>query len=286
MAIKTILVPTDFSKNANNAFNYAIEIAKKSKAKIILLHAYDLSFSSPDIPYQYVVEQAAAVETIAKKKLNTLCGKLKSSRTVSCEYINREALAVDLILAAIKDRKVDLVVMGTQGASGLKEVFWGSTTGRVIGKATCPVIAVPEKAKFTGFKNITFSSDYHASDIVVLKKLIELSKIFKSKIKVIHVSDVELTNDAGKLLMSKFRDKVVKRLAFKGISYEIIFGSDTEKALEDYLKLKTTNILAVSTRHRSLIERVFGTSITKKLSYHTKTPLLVFHFKADKVVFI
>jgi len=78
-----ILVPTDFSKNAANALNYAIAIAKKGKAKIILLHAFNRVYLSPDIPMEYFAVELSAIELAAEKNLKALCDKIKKADKVN-----------------------------------------------------------------------------------------------------------------------------------------------------------------------------------------------------------
>jgi len=96
-------------------------------------------------------------------------------------------LAVDFILETIDKKKPDLVVMGTTGASGLKEMIIGSNTSTIVEKAKCPVIAVPEKKIFSAIKSITYATNYNLTDIYALEKLVEIAKLFHAKITLLHV---------------------------------------------------------------------------------------------------
>lgn len=283
--MKTILVPTDFSKNANNALKYAVSLAKKAKAKIILLHAYHAVYFSSDVPIEYFSEQLFSIELAAKKQLEALAAKVTKSG-LKCEIINKQGLPVDSIIGCIKDKRADLLVMGTQGASGLKEVLVGSNTASVIGKATCPVITVPAKASFDGMKKIGYATNYRSSDLTALKQLVALAKVFKSRIKLIHIADGEYTLTHEKEYMEEFTEKIKSKTNYNHISTRLLESSDVEKKLEQYLKKESVNLFVVSTKHRNLIERFFGKSITKKLAYHSKVPLMVFHHKKKDIVFI
>lgn len=283
--MKTILVPTDFSKNANNALNYAIAMAKKEKAKIILMHAYDIIYLSADAPMEYYAEGLEATKNATQKMLSTLASRMEKSR-IKYEIVNLQGLPVDSIVDIVKQKKVDFVIMGTKGASGLKEVLIGSNTEKVIAKASCPVIAVPEKASFNGVKKIAYATNYRSSDFVVLKQLVKLAQTFKSGIKLVHIANGEYTLIHEKEYMKNFIEKVKQKTHYNRISSELLENEDIGKTLAQYIKKESVDILAVSTKHRSLFERLFSKSITKKLAYHTKVPLMVFHHKQESIVFI
>ncbi|MCX6297077.1 MAG: universal stress protein [Bacteroidetes bacterium] len=286
MAIKTILVPTDFSKTAANALNYAVKVAEKTKSKIILLHAYQIDLYSPDLPVEYFNQINSLTKGNSEKQLVSLISKVKRSSKIIIDHISIEYPTVGCILETIVKKKIDLVIMGTKGASGIKEIFLGSVAGEVIEKAKCPVLAIPLKASYTGLKRITYASDYHSSDITILKKLVEIAKIFKSKINVLHIAVAEFTMDSEKDILKTFINKVDRKVEYNNLTFQILYGKDEEKEIEKYLKSKTTDLLSISTRKRTLLEKFLSKSITKTLSYHTIIPLLAFHYKKSSVVFI
>lgn len=275
--MRTILVPTDFSKNAKNALNYAIAMATKEKAKIILLHSFNITYTSPDIPMAYYEEQLIATENEVKKILEGLCNYVKKKSKVECSAISREGIAVDVILEVTKKKKIDMVIMGTKGASGIKEVLIGSNSAKVVSKSKCPVIVVPEKGVFEGIKKIVFATDYHSDDIIILKKLVEFAKIFKSKIQVLHVTEDEYSDESG--AMESFARLVKKKVEYKSMSYHLLPGAEIEKKLHQHLKKESVDMLAISTSDKTLIERIFSKSVARKLVYHTRIPLMVFHRK-------
>ncbi len=286
MSIKKILVPTDFSPNAHNALMYAVSIAKKERAKIILLHVFSINYISSEVPIEYFAEELAVTGNEAAKQLNTLSKEVKKTGKINCETINRQGIAVDTIVDTIKKKQIDLVVMGTKGASGIKEILMGSNTSKVISKASCPVIAVPEKAVFQGIKKIVYATDYHLSDVVNLKQLAGMAKVFRAKLNVVHIANDQYTKREEEKHMDKFAKKVEQKIHYSNISHKLLHGFDIEKKLQQYLKRESANLLATSTRYRSLIEKLFGSSITKKIAYHTKVPLIAFHYKQESVVFI
>ena len=277
--MKTILVPTDFSKNANNALDYAIAIAKKENAKIILAHAYNIIYIYPDVPVQYAADQIKATEYGAKKQLDALCAKVRSSGKLRCDYLNKQGLAVDVILEVAEKIKPDLIIMGTKGASGVQEVLIGSNAAKVIEKAKCPVISVPAKASYTPIKNITYATNYETSDIISIRKLVDIAKLFDARITLLHIYYDGFAPDLEEEHMRKFKSKVSSKIHYKKLVYKFVYGKNLMKMLEDHVKATSPDLLSLSTHHRNLFDKLFGTSLTKKMAYHTKVPLMAFHSK-------
>lgn len=280
--MKKILVPTDFSKGADNAIKFAMALAKKEKAKIVLVHAFDIS---KIIPYTFtpslmIEKDIKANEQKTNIKLRAVCFMIRESK-IECEYFNKIGPAVSVILETIKESKPDLVIMGTKGASGIKEMLMGSQTASVIEKAKCPVIAVPANAIFKGIKKIMYATDYNKNDIMALKEVVEIATLFNAKITVLHVSDEKFYPFNEKAYLTDFKNKVEKKIKYKKIAYKLAFGKHLTNVIEKQIQKASANLLAMSTRHRNLIEKIFDGSVTKKMAFHTRFPLLVFHHKKN-----
>lgn len=281
----TILVPTDFSKNADNALKYAINLAKKKKAKIILLHSFQSTYVTPEVPAEYVLEQLEAEEEASIKQLKAIAEKVTKAGKIKCSYISKQGFAVDVIIDTVKNKKIDLVVMGTKGAGGLKETFIGSNTAVVIEKSPVPVIAVPEKASFENIKNILYATDYRITDVFALKNLAKIAKMFNAKIEVVHISDGEYVKQGEQELLNEFIKKTGSKIKYKKVTYHLLYGGSVEKKLQEYVKKRSINLLAMSTHPRNFIDKLFGKSVTKKMVYHTNVPLMAFHYRKDPIIF-
>ena len=284
--MKTILVPTDFSKNAENAIDFAIAFAKKEDAKLILLHAYHYTYPISDFPVEIIAEEISAVQKNSEENLKKLCLDIMQNKKVRCERICKEGLATDVILEVSNKIHPDFIVMGTKGASGMKEVFFGSNTAIVIEKSQYPVIAVPDGTLFHGIKKITYATNYYESDMDAIKKLSEIAEPFKAVINVLHIADGEFIPEGENELLKQFVSRVSKKVDYNNFSFQVIIGEDIEKELGNYLKNDSTDLFSMSTLHRTLWKKLFGKSITKRVAYHTHIPLLAFHHKKESPVFI
>lgn len=284
--MKAILVPTDFSKVAGHALNYAIELAKYESAKLLLLHAYHIDFADSYVSVNAREKEIQGAKQKSNAQLKSLLTKVEHAGNVKCECISMQDLAVDAILTTIKERKIDLVVMGTHGTSGITKVMFGSNTARVIEKATCPVIAVPLEASFKPIKKITYATDYHNSDMEALEKVVELAKPYKAQVNVLHITGEAQPTETEKQKMQTFMDAVEKKMTYNNLSFQILNGKNIEQKLEEYLENESTDLLVTSTSQRSLYDKLFNKSLTRSLTFHSKIPLMAFHYKKKESIIL
>lgn len=277
--MKTILVPTDFSKNAENALYYAIALAQREKSKIILLHTYLIDYPVSSTSYDLIMEEKKQALEYSEHQLNAESMKIKQAGDIAFETISEEDSAVDAILKVIKERKIDLVVMGTKGESNLLNTILGSTTAAVIEKASCPVVAVPMDASVEPIKKITYATAYDQSDLDALEKVVEIAALFRAQVNVLHIITTreEEAKKAEEEKMKVFMEEAERRISYNNMSFQLLEGVTVEDALEEYIDEHSTSMLVMSTHHRGFFKRLFGKSVTKHMAYHSTVPLMAFH---------
>lgn len=275
--MKTILVPTDFSNYADNALAFAVNLTKKMQAKIILLHCFHVENNNAALPVHMVDKQLEAAKQKSNAHLKKLYHSLSSKHPI--EFMSVNNLAVDAILETAEEKKVDLVIMGTQGVNGqLSRQIFGTNSSTVIEKAKCPVITIPNEAIHNSLQTICYASEYLNSDIDCLQNISEIAKLFEAKINVIHIT--QTNNENERKLLEDFKHKVEKIIAYQNIAYKILEGTNVEQRIETYLNEgEKVDLLVMSAHHRSLMDKLFGKSVTKIMSYYLKIPLMVFHHK-------
>ncbi|HXU27994.1 MAG TPA: universal stress protein [Bacteroidia bacterium] len=282
--MKTILVPTDFSKNAENALHYAINLAEKTHAKIILLHSFHIDYTNAYVPPNIVEKEIEEAKVNSNKQLKILYNKVSHHAKHPIECVSSQNLAVDAILNAVKDHDVDLIVMGTAGATGMlgRQIF-GTNSSRVIEKAPCPVIAVPENNLHPDIKTIVYATTYLNSDIDCLQNLVSTAKLFDANIQVVHVSLLTEDGEHEKKRMEKFKQIVTKSIAYEKMTFKTLLGHSIEERLERYMEeRKDVDMLVMSAHYRNLMDKLFGKSITKVMALYLKTPLMIYHHKRNK----
>ena len=276
--MKRILLATDFSTISENAFVYASMMAQTLKAEVHVLHVYSL----PDIRNQYVGTTTAKVfDTVEQEegelfdkevtKLKKLADSLKTSN-VDYSYHLRRGEVVPEILRGASETGADLIVMGTKGASGLREIFLGSITGKVINESTGLVLAIPEDARFDGkLDHVAMTTDYKPEDSKAFMAGLHFAQLFDATYHCIH-GDLSHGEDYTHLL-----EKWAGDLSF---TYEKVeFTSlDTNNLEEDLLRHAEKvgiDIMCMLSHRRSAFERIFQFSLSKNLLYHGKVPLLI-----------
>lgn len=279
--MKTILVPTDFSNNASNALDYAIGLAKKENAKIILIHAYYDIFISGEIPAHFLLEQMAKTKKDAEDQLAVQAVKIKA-QNIPYELLALESRPVDLILSEAEKLKSDFIVMGTKGANGLLDTLFGSNTAKIIEKAQCPVLAIPEKAVYKAIDHIIFTTEYHQSDVIVLKNLCEIAHFFNATITVLHVCLDDDAIDANEQqLMDDFKTNVLKTVTYEKLNFQLLYGPEFIETLQNYIDDSSPDLIAMATHPRGLFKRIFHSSSTQNFSDQSHLPLLTFHVKDE-----
>ncbi|MGZ3862190.1 MAG: universal stress protein [Bacteroidia bacterium] len=283
---QTILVPTDFSKNAAHALNYAIDVAKHRNAKLILLHAYNIDFAASYVPVNLIESEIQQAKEKSNVQLKGLQTKVAHAGHINCECISRQDNAIEAILSVIKEKDVDLVIMGTQGASGISGLFFGSNTAAVVEKATCPVMAIPDDTRINKLRKITYASNYHHSDIAIISEITGLAKAYGAQINILHISPDKEFAGEEKHKMEEFIAEVEKKVNYNNLSFQLLYGADPEEKLAEYLQDDTTDLLVISTQHRSFYEKIVERSITKRLVQYVKIPILAFHNKKAETITI
>lgn len=263
--MKNIIVPTDFSENAKNAFEYAINIANHFGATLHLIHVYEVRSSTG---------MMMSIRDFLREEVEANLSELvKSYKHHLLHHTNLEAKAIegysmDTVARYARSRKADLIVMGTQGASGLKEVFFGSNTVSLLKKSARPILAIPAGCAYQAFKSITFALDEEIiprSEIV--EPLVALAKAYNAKINVLHVEKTEeyALVDPG----------VEIYLADVDNAFHLVQNPNIPQAINDFVANSDTQLLCMLRRERSFLENLFHTSITKKEAFHSSVPLLV-----------
>ncbi len=274
--MKNIIVPTDFSENANNALIYALSIARKTGAKVILFNAYHLPASNSTT----LRDISPILKQDAEQDLARLANQIKSNpqfSNVIYKTIARKGHLVNELNTVARETHADLIVMGTKGASGISELLIGTNTASVIADTKCPVMAVPASAVYKDISHILYATDYNEVDFDSIGKLTELARVFNASILLLHVADDSQTLVNEKNLIDKFTQKVKQKIAYPHISYRLVESTDILDGLDSTIESMNIDLVAMTTRKRGFFERFFSNSITKTMAYHTHIPLLAFH---------
>jgi nucleotide-binding universal stress UspA family protein len=273
--IKTILVPTDYSETAKNAAEYAIELAKNIKAKIVLLHVFDVPVTVTDIPV--VINTFDDFEKIKKEQLKVYEQKLiaKYGTEINISSVLKPGYINDEINDVVKQKNIDLIVMGITGVGRLPELIIGSNVSRVIKSVECPTITVHENVKYEAIKKIAFACDYDdIEDSQALDKLIEFTKLLSAKLLLINIVDPSVKPTYKKTLSASLLEHVLDK-----VEHTVSFrkNEDIIEGINNFVDHHKIDMLVMLPKKHSIFSRLFHESNTKKMAFHTHVPLLTIH---------
>lgn len=276
--MKTILVPTDFSLNANKALNYAAEFAKLARSKIIILHVTDLTHAS--INENVILPENFDREIIdsANKELGILVSATSFITGGIVEQQLYNGFVTDAIQQACKENAVDLIIMGTLGNAGIREKLFGSITAKIISHAEVPVLAIPLMYEWEIPQNILLAVKEFKEDAAVLNPVLKIASILQTPIHVSIFTDEDNAHAVDYLQNSRDLESFTNNLQTANESIQIktapLYGHQFEEAIVDYIAENNTGLLVMITHKRTFLESIFNKSMTKKMSYHTNIPLL------------
>jgi nucleotide-binding universal stress UspA family protein len=241
----------------------------------------------PTLPIDFLINEKALILKTAERKLKRLCQKISTSDpNLKCSFVVSEKSLSDSIMAVLQPQRGDLIVMGTQGAHGVRAFISGSHTAQIIEKAKCPVIAVPDSWKFKMPERIVFASNLHESDPECLKQLSVIAKSFSACLTVLHISPQKQLSANEKHMISSLKKTLKSEVKNCGINIESVHGSDTEETLQKYVHENKTDLLAMATHDRGILDKLFGTSLTRKMAHHSDIPVMAFHYRAESVFLV
>jgi len=277
MVMKNILLPTDFSKNSINAIGYALEFLKDQKCQFYILNVQKASsFITDDM---MVVNSSTTIyKTLinaAKKSINNIVS------TINEEFNNKNHQFhsivdydnfIDSINQVCKNHDIDLIIMGTKGASGLEKVLFGSNTVRVMQRCIKPVLAIPHGCGFKNLDNIAFattnSKSFKIEELKILRKIITLNK---SSLQIFHLADQNhLVYDVDDNI--DFFDK-----NFSDLRHEFVETAkdDMFNVVHDYIEKNNIDMLVIMNKKHSFLERLFTRHAVETFAFKIDIPLLV-----------
>jgi nucleotide-binding universal stress UspA family protein len=260
-----ILVPVDFSDTSFHALIYATKFFAGSDLEITLLHTYDVNssaFRMKSIDHFLEDDAQREMETLIRKMQEEAPGVELKTKIIKSD-------AIPTITSLGDSGNYDFIVMGTKGASGLKEVFMGSVAGGVISRTKAPVLVVPDGYAYRPLHEVAFAiGNIPLSDASVVAPLRKLVKMHACKVNVLHISDEEEPD----------LSEVLDTISDLNPSITYAFGTgDVNERLNEYLEEEGTELLCLIRSKKGFFNRLFGESVTLKQTFSSSVPLLILH---------
>lgn len=276
--MKTIIVPTDFSTVALNATEYAVALAEKLNAKIVLFHAYPLplAFSEVPVPPQVFNTLQKDAEDFMQQAKTDLEAYSKGSIPIETA-IFPGGLLTNLQQYCDKTRPY-AIVMSSHGNTGFEKLLLGSETSAAVTHLSWPLIVIPKGAKFKSPENIALACDFEkVSSTVPVAVIKDLVQTFKAKLFVLHVHADE-EQPYQQPVMDGASD-LQQMLADLHPSYQFLNRSDIAEAILDFIQKNNIELLIVLPKKYSFLQSLFHKSKSKELAKEAFVPMISFHEK-------
>ncbi len=277
---KRILIPTDFSKYALNATRYALSLYQDQKCEFYLLNVFHVaSYTTESLilpepgSAAYETEKAESEEGFAELLVTLRLHHTNPRHTYNT--ISTFNFLSEAIKTTIADKDIDLVVMGTQGASGTKGVIFGSNTVMAMEKIReCPILAVPEDVHFSPPKEIVFPTDFKSAfKKRELNYLIEIANIHHAAIRILHVKKESELNEYQQNQMKLLKEMLT------GVehSFHTLSNIELAKGIGTFVKSRESDMIAFINRKHFFFGSVFSKPLVKEIGFHATTPILALH---------
>ena len=274
--MKKILVLTDFSECADKATDTAIKLAKKNDAEILFLHWKTVPFNwvqLSDFDAKMYPDVTKEVRNVTSE-LNALVNRAADQNVKATHNIafNDDG---DSVLNQIHTHDIDFVVMGSHGASGVKELFIGSNAQKVVRHSDVPVLIVKNALDQFEDQQITYLSDFEPEIFPAFEKMMEFVEAIDARIDLIYINTPDVFEETWEIKerMEEFINRAGNHLAF----VEIVDASTFEKGVEIYCDMRDSDIVAMATHGRKGLARVILGSLTEKVVNHLDVSVLSLH---------
>jgi nucleotide-binding universal stress UspA family protein len=280
--MKKILVPFDFSKTAINAFRFALDIAAQSRGTVHLLYVIELSFVNDPIVMPAMTFDGAFFEDL-REKTNKEFDKIISKYNLDGKVTKNIEFGpiVKTIREFSSKQSIDLIVMGSQGASGLKEIVVGSNAEKVVRNSSVPVLVMKDYYKGP-VKNIVFPNTLELEKMQdFTMKVKALQAFFKAKIHIVYINTpTNFTPDT--ITLQRLKD-FAKRFMFKDFTINIFNHQFEEDGILEFTKTVNGDLIAMGTHRRKGISHLMQGSLAENVVNHAQSSIWTYNLKLESM---
>jgi len=282
--MKKILIPTDFSECAEYAVEVAAQIAKKNDARLYILHVLDIpEYDRNDsISSEVDVAEGIFFMKLAQKKFEELFNKPFLEGVNAVEVLQFEGV-YGTIAKQAKEHEIDLIVMGSHGASGASEVFIGSNTQRVVRLADCPVLTVKKRHENFNLDSVVFASNFFGEAKENFEKLFKFIKLYDAHVHLVKV--VTPDHFESTPVTEKLMEDFISEWSLTNYTKHVFNERTIHAGIHEASERIGADMIAMETHGRKGISRFFFGSQTESVVNHSDVPVLSVRIKEYKKEF-
>ena len=278
-SIKNILVPTDFSVTARNAYAYAKLLAQSLDAHVTVVHINEYFIPVSEIAVAPLSEHeedrlTEAMETFISDDIR---GESGDTSILVKNNVKSKILRGDPVSRLEElSKNADLILMGTTGLQDFISKIIGSTSLEIANKAHCPVILVPRDARWKPIDRIMYASNYDSTTPKMVREITDFAVMINAAVHFVHIEEfAENDEKVTNIIWDELFSTSDPSLAFE---IHTIYGEDRIKELNEYSEKNKINLMAFVSKHRNFWQNLMHNSVTQNIAISTTTPMLVMHF--------
>lgn len=269
--MKKILVPVDFSEKSNQALEVAVQTAKKNNAVLYVLHCVEL-------PVRYTTRSTSELPEalffikLAENNIHELVQRIANQGVNIVPVLETNNIS-DSVQEIVEKENIDLIIMGSTGATGAKEIFIGSNAEKVIRTAQIPVLVIKDELNVDSIQNIVFACDFSQKYDNALKKALDFANLFEAKINLVYV------NTPYQFRSSRETQKMIDKFKTKHKNlnnHEIFIYNDfrIEDGLSNFSQDHNSDMICVFPQKKNFLTSMFNGSVSEDLVNHSDKPIL------------
>jgi len=278
MDMQKILVPCDFSEQSISAFRLASDLAQQSNGEIHLLHVIEVPVMHDSLLMPTLSFEATLLKELSDNA-ETQFDKLKAEHPTEVPVVAKNVFGNTsiMILDYIGENKIDLVVMGTKGASGLRELLIGSNAERIVRRASCPVVTVRKYSKLREIRNIVFPNSLESEQDDLVAHVKSLQNFLKASLHIVWINTPSnFTSD--NITLIRLRD-FAKHFELKDYTLNIFNDTYEESGVINFAHMINADMIAMGTHGRKGLHHIMSGSVAEDVVNHIDCPIWTYTIK-------
>ena len=271
--MRRILVPTDFSSQAENALKVAVQMAKKYNSEIYLFHTVELPSHLATTANSGELPESIYFIKLTEKRFADIMDR-PYLKDVEINQTIGHGEIYDDILNAVNEKSINLIVMGSHGASGFKEMFIGSNTEKVVRTSEIPVLVIKNEHEKFEIKDFVFATDFSEECRTPFSKAQKFAETLGAKMHLLYVntpSGFKTSTEAHKIM-----NDFIKGMGAENYTLNVYNETSVEKGVLNFTKENKYQLIGMSTHGRKGLSHFFNGSISEDLVNHANMPVITF----------
>jgi nucleotide-binding universal stress UspA family protein len=282
--MKNILVPFDFSRPAINAYRFSLDVASGSKGTVHLLHVIELPILHDSLLMPVLNFEQDLLNDLRKNAEDRFSKIMAEYATDGLNVIVKVEFGgvSKMILDYIGEHPIDLVIMGSQGATGVREIFIGSNAEKIVRSSTVPVLVMKDYYKGP-IKNIVFPNTLDTENQEGLTmKVKALQAFFKAHLHIVWINTP--SNFTSDNVTLERLEAFARRFMLKNCTISIFNQTDEEKGIVEFANSIDADLIAMGTHGRKGISHLLNGSLAEDVVNHYKGLVWTYSLKNETVV--